>query len=63
MYDRSIGRFGILLHLELDSEAGYCLKEAIQMLRSKPFSPKYQSSAESALSQLFFLDSELKKEK
>jgi hypothetical protein len=63
MYDRSIGRFGILLHLELDSEAGYCLKEAIQTLRSKPFSPKYQSSAESALSQLFFLDSELKKEK
>lgn len=63
MYDRSIGRFGILVHLELDSEAGYCLKEATQTLQSKPFSPKYKSSAESALSQLSFLDSELQKKK
>jgi tetratricopeptide (TPR) repeat protein len=61
MADRSVGRFGILLHLNLYSDARDCIEEAIKMLRSKPFSPTFEANAESAISNLTQLASFLPK--
>ena len=61
MAERSVGRLIILLDLNLKPEAIECVEEAIRTLRSKPFSPKWQTAAERLHSDLSLFASELRK--
>jgi tetratricopeptide (TPR) repeat protein len=61
MAERSVGRLIILRRLDRTPDAIECVDEAIRTLRSKPFSPKWQTAAERLHSNLSLFASELRK--